>query len=189
MPYVVGPAAAPAPVVLPTMLLPNGGRRWDRRSYHLPLDSALLRHGGNELTLSRLYDERAGLETIYLLGDSGVEAERGAADRVFLQVPEYRGVVVCVLVDGRAASVTAWEPNEMEITRLLPEGRSSPEIRIEVAGHRRNSHGPLHHTQKWPTWTGPAQLLTSGQDWSDGYQLVPCGLMKPPAIVIRRKTG
>ena len=112
--------------------------------------------------------------------------ERGSGDRVFVEVPEYRGSAVRVLVDGRPAGVIGWEPNEVEITGLLPEGQSSPEIRIEVASHRRNSHGPLHNAKRWPAWTGPAEFVTSGEDWVDGYQLVPCGLMKPPALAIRR---
>jgi hypothetical protein len=115
-----------------------------------------------------------------------VNVERGAADRVFVQVPEYRGVAVRVLVDGKPAGVIAWEPNEVDITAHLGLGASSPEIRVEVAGHRRNSHGPLHHAQKWPTWTGPAEFRTADEKWTDDYQLVPCGLMKPPAIVVRR---
>ncbi|MGA2973874.1 MAG: glycosyl hydrolase [Spirochaetia bacterium] len=116
-----------------------------------------------------------------------VSVERGPADRVFIQVPDYRGVAVRVLVNGTAAGVIGWEPNEVEITGLLPEGQSAPEIRIEIAGHRRNSHGPLHLAQKWPAWTGPAQFTSTGAEWIDEYQLVPCGLMKPPAIVIRRE--
>jgi hypothetical protein len=116
-----------------------------------------------------------------------VEVERGAADRVFVQVPGYLGAAARVLVDGTAAGVIAWEPNEAEITALVPEGRSALEIRIEVAGHRRNSHGPLHLTRAWPAWTGPGQFATEGEDWSEEYHLAPCGLMKPPAIVIRRK--
>jgi hypothetical protein len=115
-----------------------------------------------------------------------VTVERGAADRVILQCSDYKGIAVRVLVDGVPAGVIAWEPNEVDITRFVPEGQSSPEIRVEVAGHRRNSHGPLHHASKWPAWTGPWQYLTTGSEWMEGYQLVPCGLMKPPAIVVRR---
>jgi hypothetical protein len=115
-----------------------------------------------------------------------VNVERGAADHVFVQVPEYRGVAVRVLVDGKPAGVIGWEPNEVDISGCLPLGASSPEIRIEVAGHRRNSHGPLHHARKWPVWTGPGEFRTTGELWTDAYQLVPCGLMKAPAIVVRR---
>jgi hypothetical protein len=115
-----------------------------------------------------------------------VTVERGAADSVILQCPDYRGTAVRVLVDGVPAGVIAWEPNEVDITAFVPEGQSSPEIRVEVAGHRRNSHGPLHHADKWPPWTGPRQYLTTGKEWVEGYQLVPCGLMKPPVIIVRR---
>jgi hypothetical protein len=192
----------------------------------LLLDTAIIRRGENELTLSCSYDDRhPGLEIVYLLGDFGVEVEgtdvrmidvprslalgdwttqglpfysgsvcycrtvtveRGAADRVILQCPDYRGVAVRVLVNGAPAGVIAWEPAEVDITPFVPEGQSSAEIRVEVAGHRRNSHGPLHNAKKWPSWTGPAEWVTTGDAWVSGYQLVPCGLMKQPMMVVRR---
>ena len=105
-------------------------------------------------------------------------------ERLFVRVPAYRGVAVRVLVGGRPAGVIAWEPNEVDITDLVGEGAT--DLRLEVIGHRRNSHGPLHHAEKWPYWTGPAQFVTSGDQWVDGYQLVPCGLMEPPELVVRK---
>jgi hypothetical protein len=105
-------------------------------------------------------------------------------ERLFVRVPAYRGVAVRVLVDGRSAGVIAWEPNEVDITDLVGEGTA--DLRLEVIGHRRNSHGPLHHAEKWPYWTGPAQFVTAGEQWVDGYQLVPCGLMQPPELVVRK---
>jgi hypothetical protein len=105
-------------------------------------------------------------------------------ERLFVHVPAYRGVAVRVLVDGRSAGIIAWEPNEVDITDLVGEGAAR--LRLEVIGHRRNSHGPLHHAEKWPYWTGPAQFVTSGDQWVDGYQLVPCGLMEPPELVVRK---
>ena len=107
-------------------------------------------------------------------------------EHLFLVVPDYRGVAVRVVVNGKTAGIIAWEPNEMDITECLPEGTAEADIRIEVLGHRRNSHGPLHHAKKWPTWTGPAEFVTEGSDWTDGYQLVPCGLMKPPLVLTRK---
>ena len=58
-------------------------------------------------------------------------------------------------------------------------------LAIEVIGHRRNSHGPLHLAEKWPPWTGPAEFVAGPDRWFDGYQLVPCGLMAPPELVVR----
>ncbi len=115
-----------------------------------------------------------------------VSVERAPGDRLFVHVPDYRGVAVRVLVDGKPAGIIPWEPNEVDVTAFVPQGTSSAELRIEVVGHRRNSHGPLHHARKWPAWTGPGEYTSTGAGWSDEYQLVPCGLMKPPALVVRR---
>jgi hypothetical protein len=91
---------------------------------------------------------------------------------------------VSIRVDGRPAGIIGWEPNELEITGLV-RGASAV-LQIEVLGHRRNSHGPLHHVKKWPEWTGPLEYVSKGKEWVDGYQLVPCGLLKPPRLAVRR---
>ncbi len=101
-----------------------------------------------------------------------------------MSIPEYRGVAVRVLVNGKSAGVIGWEPNEVDITDLL-DGKPA-ELRIEVIGHRRNSHGPFHIKEKWPVWTGPDTYMRSGEHWFEGYQLVPCGLMKAPRLVCKR---
>jgi len=105
-------------------------------------------------------------------------------ERLFLQVPDYRGVAVRVWVNGRSAGVIAWEPNEIDLTDFL-DGEAV-ELVIEVMGHRRNSHGPLHLSEKWPEWTGPGQFVTEHDEWTDAYQLVPCGLKKAPRLIVRR---
>ena len=108
-----------------------------------------------------------------------------AKQRMFVQVPEYRGVAVRVLVDGESAGVIAWEPNEVDITDRVA-GRDAVDLAIEVVGHRRNSHGPFHCGETWPAWTGPGQYIAP-DDWRrDGYRLVPCGLMAPPRLVVRK---
>ncbi|MBU4200131.1 MAG: hypothetical protein KKG09_06740 [Verrucomicrobia bacterium] len=104
-------------------------------------------------------------------------------ERLFIQVPSYRGVAVRVVVNGRPAGVMAWNPNEVEVTEFLaPQGQSNL-LQIEVIGHRRNSHGPLHLDRKWPVWTGPFQFQNIV---GAAYQLVPCGLMAPPRLSVRK---
>lgn len=104
--------------------------------------------------------------------------------RLFMSVPEYCGTAVRIIVNGTPAGVIAWEPNELDITDLIA-GQDSVDLAIEVIGHRRNSHGPFHLNEKWPHWTGPGEFVASKEKWFDGYQLVPCGLMQPPKLVIR----
>ena len=107
-----------------------------------------------------------------------------SGERVFVKVPEYRGVAIRVLVDGEVAGVSGWAPNEVDIT---PWAEGKPvDLEIQVIGHRRNSHGPFHLTNKWPAWTGPGEYVPDAKNWFDGYQLVPCGIMKPPHIEIRK---
>jgi hypothetical protein len=113
-----------------------------------------------------------------------VPPKMGRGERLIVRVPDYRGVGVRVLANGREAGRICWPPNEVDLTDLATHG--PVDLRIEVLGHRRNSHGPFHISQKWPTWTGPAQFITTGEAWFDGYQLVPCGLMASPEIEVRR---
>ena len=115
---------------------------------------------------------------------SAIRPKLRRGERLFVQVPDYRGAAVRVLVNASDAGVIAWEPNEVDITDLVSGGAA--DLTIEVLGHRRNSHGPLHLSEKWPTWTGPAQYVTSDKEWTNGYQLVPCGLMVPPRLVVRK---
>ncbi len=106
-------------------------------------------------------------------------------ERLFVQIGEYRGTAVRVRVNGREAGIAAWPPNEVEITHLLGDGGAA-ELSIEVLSHRRNSHGPLHLGEIWPRATGPGSFVSTGDDWQEGYQLVPVGLMAPPKLIVRR---
>jgi hypothetical protein len=114
-----------------------------------------------------------------------VMIRRAAGDRLSISLPSYKGAAAQVFVNGAAAGTIAWEPNEVDITTFVPEGESTVEIGIKIIGHRRNSHGPLHHAEKWPVWTGPGQFVSSGAEWTDGYTLVPCGLMEEPRLLRR----
>lgn len=105
-------------------------------------------------------------------------------ERLFVRVPDYRGTAVRVLVNGREAGIIAWPPNEVDITALLDGAGAA--LAVEVIGHRRNSHGPHHLTEKWPRATGPGSYRAGPGMWFEGYQLVPCGLMKPPELVWKR---
>jgi len=103
----------------------------------------------------------------------------GKGRHLFVSVPKYAGAGVRVLVDGRPAGVIAWQPNEIDITDLAAGGRA--ELGIQVLGHRRNSHGPLHQKARHPRWTGPDRYGVE----QEGYNLVPCGLMAPPQLIVR----
>ncbi len=107
-----------------------------------------------------------------------------AGERYFLNIPEYRGSLINVRVNGATAGAMLWRPNELEITNFMKGAESL--LEIEVISHRRNSHGPLHYGEKWPRRTGPEQYLAENQSWQDEYQFVPCGMMKPPEVTVKK---
>ncbi|MFO7958843.1 MAG: glycosyl hydrolase [Candidatus Brocadiia bacterium] len=113
-----------------------------------------------------------------------VQASAGG-DRLFVEVPEFAGACVRVLVDGEEAGVVGWEPHEVEITDLA-SGKEEFQLAVEVVAHRRNAFGPLHHAEARPEWVGPAQFVTDGDLWQDEYSLVPAGLLAPPRLSVRR---
>lgn len=112
-----------------------------------------------------------------------IPATTRGRQRLFVCVPAYEGVAVRILVDGKPAGLIFSEPNEVDITDCLAGDRT--DLGIEIIGHRRNSHGPLHNVNKWPVLVGPGEFVPSGDAWSDDYQLVPCGLVKPPRLELR----
>ena len=107
-----------------------------------------------------------------------------AGQRLFVQVPAYEGAAVRVLVDGQPAGTIAWEPNEVDITAHV-RGKRSAVLTVEVLGHRRNSHGPLHLNYR-PTWFGPAEFHPKPGQEIAGYDLVPVGLMQAPRLLVRK---
>ena len=108
-----------------------------------------------------------------------IRPKRRGKQRVFVSVPAYLGAGVRILVDGQPAGVIAWQPNEIDITDVV--GGEKAELGIQVLGHRRNSHGPLHQKAKHPRWTGPGCYGVEQK----AYHLVACGLMAPPQIIVR----
>ncbi|MBN1863419.1 MAG: hypothetical protein JW808_00815 [Victivallales bacterium] len=102
------------------------------------------------------------------------------AQRVFLKTCGWEGTAVRVSINGEEAGTTAWEPNEIDLTRHIKSGEPFF-LEIELISHRRNSHGPLHNKEKWPKWTGPGQFENAGEK----YKLVPCGLFSAPEIIVK----
>ena len=116
-----------------------------------------------------------------------VSTEPAGGERLFVEVPEFAGACVRVLVDGAEAGIIGWQPHEVEITDLVRKGAGA-ELAVEVIAHRRNAFGPLHTTEARPLWVGPGQFVTSGDDWQDAYNLLPVGCMAPPRLSVRQST-
>ncbi len=108
------------------------------------------------------------------------EVNAGDNERVFIHLPEYCGSCAKIFVNGTEAGVIGWAPNELDVTDFVNNG--SNDFVVEIFSSRRNSHGPMYGSEKWPHWTGSAQLY----EYTGKYNLVPCGLIKKPMICIKK---
>ncbi len=111
------------------------------------------------------------------------DAGLGKSEQAVLELPEWKGVVVKVRVNGQPIGALAWPPFELPLG-VLRDG--SNDLEIEVMASRRNLLGPLHNPTVYPPWTGPAEFVTGGENWTDDYVLHPTGLLQAPVISVRR---
>lgn len=102
--------------------------------------------------------------------------------RTVIEIPEWKGALVNVHVNGKKAGAIAWRPYEIDITDFVVKGKNT--IGLEVVGTRRNLLGPLHLNVKYPNWTGPWQFKQQ-EDWTDEYVRFPYGLMGKPSLSVR----
>jgi len=107
---------------------------------------------------------------------------RRRSERVFLQFGKWAGSCLRLLVNGRVAGVLGWPPYELDITDCLEGDTALAEIAVEVFGHRRNSHGPLHLAEANPVWTGPEEFVPEGSDYRAAHHIRAVGLMENPVI-------
>jgi hypothetical protein len=103
-----------------------------------------------------------------------VEINPAPGKRTVLEIPEWKGALVKVYVNGKKAGNIAWRPYEVDITDYVSKGENN--VRIEVVGTRRNLLGPLHHGEKYPNWTGPGEFKREDK-WIGEYVSFPYGLM------------
>lgn len=111
------------------------------------------------------------------------EADPGADERVFLEIPKWEGVLLKVAVNGEVLGAVAWPPYEIDVTDALSGGQES--LQLTVVSSRRNLLGPLHCTEKYPSWTGPEQFTSQDDCWTDEYVCLPYGLTGEPALSFR----
>ncbi|HOK05245.1 MAG TPA: glycosyl hydrolase [Victivallales bacterium] len=103
-------------------------------------------------------------------------------EKIYLKIPDWKGSLLKIYVNGKITGKIAWPPFELEITNFLNKGSNT--INIEIVSTRRNLLGPLHNTIKYPRWTGPWDFR-KGETWTDEYVRLPYGLFSKPQIVFK----
>ena len=51
-----------------------------------------------------------------------------------------------------------------------------------IFGNRSNTFGAVHRVCEGNNWLGPDSWRTSGDEWSESYQLIPSGILSAPVI-------
>jgi hypothetical protein len=178
----------------------------------VPLPTAALNVEGNEILLECDYRQGHDLEAIYLAGAFGVQltgrkarliplpAQLKIGDICGQGLPFYSGKVryklpaasggrlvlshvaaACVnfvLPDGDGRHEVPWPPFECSLESIPDEG-----IIAELCLTRRNTFGPLHLVPIEQSWIGPETFRSSGENWSDDYQLIPAGILAVPELL------
>lgn len=96
-----------------------------------------------------------------------------------IRVPQYRGAVLGLQMDGGRAADLAYAPYEYEFTNLAP---GKHEVGITVYGNRVNGFGCLHNCDDSLTWYGPDCWRSEGIRWCYEYRLRRMGLLVSPQI-------
>lgn len=79
----------------------------------------------------------------------------------------------CVRLIGEEEKVLAFPPYQAEIAGFKE---------IQLVLTRRNTFGPLHQLPAKAAAYGPDNFTTEGNQWSEGYVLLPQGLLTDPKI-------
>jgi len=103
------------------------------------------------------------------------------AARLCVRVPEWRGAVAVVYLDGEELGPTPHPPFEVLSSSRVPAG--SHELAIDVYGNMKNMMGSHHHDNLPLRWTYECapDHMPPGAD----YQLQPTGLLTEPQVAAR----
>ncbi len=99
---------------------------------------------------------------------------------ILVDLPQYRGALVRVGMDGKDLGVVAYAPYQMEI----PAEPGNHTLQITVFGSRVNSFTALHNCVDMWSWFGPNAWRTKDKAWSYEYRLRPCGLLVSPMLFV-----
>lgn len=100
-------------------------------------------------------------------------------DTLTIRVPQYRGSVLGMEMDGVRQGDMAYAPYEYTFTNLQP---GEHEVGITVYGNRVNGFGCVHNCDDSTSWFGPDCWRSEGVRWCYEYRLRKCGLLVSPQI-------
>ena len=94
-------------------------------------------------------------------------------------VPQYRGALTKVFVDGEDKGNIVYSPNTLRISGL-ENGKHKVDIRLYT--HRFNSFGAVHNADDRRAWHGPDAWRTRHEGWTYEYRLKKVGILTTPIV-------
>jgi hypothetical protein len=118
-----------------------------------------------------------------------LEKKPSKNERVLIRLPEAKGTLFLIRVNGKGPIPVCWHPLEADVTKLVRGNQN--ELTIDVVSSLRNTFGPLHNKLANPYfpehyYVGPFSF-TDEHNWTDAYLFVPYGLINGAELVIRRQ--
>jgi len=99
-------------------------------------------------------------------------------DTLSVRVPQYRGAVLGMELDGKRVGTMAYAP--YTFTYNVTPGEHV--IGITVYGNRVNGFGCVHNCNDIVSWFGPNSWRSTGIEWCYEYRLRKTGLLVSPQI-------
>jgi hypothetical protein len=95
-----------------------------------------------------------------------------------LRVPQYRGGLLKVFLDGKDSGNIAFSPYSMDIDCTAGEH----DVAVRLYGTRQNGFAQLHHTQGVYFYQSPNSWRSAGDLWCYEYQFKPAGILRSPEV-------
>ena len=159
------------------------GEKTDREDYYLLGDFGVRIQGTKKIVTSPVRKLGFGdisvqglpFYTGNLLYHLKVDAPEGTFT---IRVPQYRGGLTEVLVDGESAGEIVFSPYALTVTTTP----GAHEIAVRLYGTRQNGFDQLHHTQGVYFYQSPNSWRSGGDLWTYEYQLKPAGILRSPEL-------
>ncbi len=97
-----------------------------------------------------------------------------------ITLPQYRGGVVKVFVDGKEKGYIVYSPNTLTVTGLA-DGTHTVELKLYT--NRYNAFGAVHNADANLSWHGPDAWRTTGERWTYEYRLRDIGILTTPILI------
>ncbi len=100
-------------------------------------------------------------------------------ENLIIQVPQYRGALIAVFLDGREVGKVVFSPYKLKIENI---SLGVHEIEFKLYGNRINAFGAVHNCDESARWFGPDGWRTTDERWCYEYRLQKMGILTTPCI-------